>query len=175
MATYRVPVLEDFAWQPPVNSRVQNPTGTEAKGTRYIILATTTGIFDGLGDSIATAKILNPVLLTDWYIDTPKEGHRTRVLDEDVDYLYNSGAWAAVPDNATLSVAISGAISVNTVQTSNISTLSAGLSTATSVNTVQDSNISTLSAGLSTNTSTIATKQDKGVYVSEYGAIEFSM
>jgi hypothetical protein len=168
MATYRVPVLEDFAWQPPVNSRVQAPTGTEAKGTRYIILATTTGIFDGLGDSIATAKILNPVLLSDWYIDTPKEGHRCRVLDEDVDYLYNAGAWAAVPDNAALSVAISGAISVNVVQTANISS-------AVSVNVVQTADISTLSAGLSTNTSAIATKQDKGVYVSEYGAIEFTM
>ena len=70
--TYRVPVLEDFAWQPPVGSRVTAPTGSEAKGARYIIKATASGIFVGLEDRIATAKIANPAQLTDWFIDTPQ-------------------------------------------------------------------------------------------------------
>ena len=124
--TYRVPVLEDFSWQPPVNSRVTVPTETETKGTRYIIKATATGIFAGLENKIATAKQLNPTLIAHWFIDTPKEGHRCRVNDENVDYIFDGTNWSAVPDNATLSAAVS-------TNTANISTLSAGLSTATSI------------------------------------------
>ena len=180
---YRNPVLEDFAWQPPVNSRVTAPTGSETKGTRYIIKATASGIFAGLENKIATATKNNPSLLSDWLIDTPKEGHRCRVLDENVDYEHDGSSWAVVPDNTALSSAISTntanistlssglstATSTNVVQTANISTLSAGLSTATSKNAVQStnistgsSNISTLSAGLSTATS-INTVQDSSI------------
>ena len=187
--TYRVPVLEDFAWQPPVNNQVTVPTESETKGTRYIIKATATGIFVGLETKLATAKQANPTLLSHWYIDTPKEGHRCRVLDENVDYLYDAGAWSAVPDNAGLSAAIStntadistvsaglsSAVAVNSTQTADISTNTANISTNTANISTNTANISTLSAGLSTANVDLSGKQDKGTYVSEYGAIEFSM
>lgn len=93
MASYRVPVLEDFAWQPPVNDRVTAPTEAETQGTRYLIIVTATGIFTGHEGKIATAKQNNPTLIGHWYLDVPDEGWTTYVLDENAWYVYDGVIW----------------------------------------------------------------------------------
>lgn len=95
MATYRSPTLENFAWQPPVDDRVTAPTESEAKGDRYIIIAEASGIFAAKENQLATSKQANPTTADHWYFDTPVEGHRCRVLDENIDYIYSGSAWIA--------------------------------------------------------------------------------
>ena len=74
MTAYRGIVQESCSWQLPIANQVTVPTGTEAKGTRYIVKAVATGVFTGKETYVATAKILNPTLLTDWYFDLPVAG-----------------------------------------------------------------------------------------------------
>ena len=214
MSTYRVPVLEDFAWQPPVNDRITNPVENEVKGYRYLIIASAGGIFTGKENQIATAKQANPTIAEHWYFDTPTEGWTTRVLDENANYVYDGAAWAIADTSANASSIIvnSTNISINAstdvVQDASIDSLESEVSTnlstevsdVTSIdlitsantasigandstNTLQDSSIDSLESEISTNLSTEisdvasidSAKQDKGTYVSEYGAIEFTL
>lgn len=94
MATYRVPVLGDFAWQPPVADRATAHTGDPEKGTRYIVTTEATGQFTGQEDDIATAVVSAPSAASDWIFDTPTEGWTTYVKDEDVRYIFDGAAWA---------------------------------------------------------------------------------
>ena len=207
MATYRVPVLEDFAWQPPVSDRITAPTESEVKGYRYLIIASAGGIFAGKENQIATAKQLNPTTADHWYFDTPSEGWTVRVLDENINYVYDGSAWGtsdaeANESNITVnSTNISINASTNVLQDSSIDSLEsevstnlstevsdvASIDTVTSANTstdvLQDSSIDSLESEISTNLSTEvadvasidSAKQDKGTYVSEYGALEFTV
>jgi len=55
MANYRVPVLEQFSWQPPVMSgSLTAPPGSPVKGDRYIVADPATGDWLGQEDKIAT-------------------------------------------------------------------------------------------------------------------------
>ena len=87
MVEYRGPVLSNFEWQHPVDDRVASPTGSEAKGYRYIV-TTGTGDFTGYDNYIATAKVVNPASSSDWYFDAPREGMLVFIKDEDVFYRY---------------------------------------------------------------------------------------
>jgi len=167
---FRTPAF-DIAWQPPVDTRATAPTEIEVRGTRYIIKATATGIFTGLENKVATAKQLNPTLIEHWYIDTPKEGHRCRVLDENVDYQYDGSSWVFQPDASgfstaissvavnvsTVSAGLSAAVAVNSTQTANISTNTAGISTATANNSTHSAKLSIISTGISTANANIST------------------
>lgn len=93
MTTYRVPVLRDFAWQPPVNDRVTVPTESETKGTRYLVIATGSGIFAGKENQVMTAAQDNPTLIGHWIEDTPAEGWTTWVKDEDTWYVFDGTNW----------------------------------------------------------------------------------
>jgi len=95
MATYRVPVLEDFAWQPPVEDRVVNvPTPSLAsQGTRFLVIATGSDQFAGQENDIATATVSDPSAASDWMFDTPLEGHTVWVKDEDAWYVFDGAAW----------------------------------------------------------------------------------
>lgn len=93
MATYRVPVLQDFAWQPPVDDRVTAPTGSESKGDRYLVIATASGDFAGLENHIVTANQDNPSDPAHWIDDTPVEGWTTWVKDEDAWYVFDGTNW----------------------------------------------------------------------------------
>ena len=94
MATYRTIIADLFEWQQACDDKANVPAGSEAKGYRYLISGVGTGIFTGEDKKIATAKILNPTLSTDFYFDAPLEGMVTYLKDEDLHYKYENGSWA---------------------------------------------------------------------------------
>jgi len=87
MTEYRLGVLENYEWQQPVEDRVTQPAGGEAKGYRYLI-TTGAGDFAGEDGNIATAKKANPASADDWYFDDKREGMVVYLKDEDKVYQY---------------------------------------------------------------------------------------
>ena len=201
MATYRVPVLEDFAWQPPIDDQATNVTDHSdvSKGDRYIVIATGSDMFVGEEKNIATAKISGASAAADWFFDTPVDGHIVFDKSDNKTYRFDGSDWAA-EDTTTMAsqvLVLESEMSSVSVAVSNVST---GLSLAESDLLVEKSTVSTLSitqsqalsrilvlesemstAGLSHGSTASlvsaldADKQDIGTYVSEYGAIEFTM
>jgi len=208
MATYRVPVLQDFSWQPPVEDKdLTAPPGGESKGDRYIVGAEATGDWSGLDNHIVTYNG------SGWIDDTPAEGWYVYVKDENLLYNYTGAAWELndLSDVETSITSIDTRVSnvessVGSIDTHvdscdssivSIDTRATNIESSTgSINTRCDANesdISTNSAAISTNIADISTnslaisnanssiasintaKQDKGTYVSEYGAIEFTI
>uniref|UniRef100_A0A6M3J552 DUF2793 domain-containing protein n=1 Tax=viral metagenome TaxID=1070528 RepID=A0A6M3J552_9ZZZZ len=166
MATYRVPVLDEFSWQPPVLDKdLTAPPGGESKGDRYIVAADATGAWSGLDGHIVTYTGAA------WLDATPAEGWYVYVADENVLYHYTGAAWDA--DD------ISG---IETDITSIDTRISNVESSVGSIDTHVDScdssivSIDTRATNIESSVGSINTaKQDKGVYVSEYGAIEFTI
>ncbi len=222
MATYRVPVLQDFSWQPPVEDKdLTAPPGGESKGDRYIVGAEATGDWSGLDNHIVTYNG------SGWIDDTPAEGWYVYVKDENVLYHYTGAAWdaddisALEADVTSIDTRVSNVessvgsidthvdscdssiVSIDTRATNiessvgsidthvdscdssivSIDTRATNIESSTgSINTRCDANesdISTNSLAISNANSSIASintaKQDKGTYVSEYGAIEFTI
>jgi hypothetical protein len=87
--SYRVPVLERFAWQEPIISVLSTPPGTPAKGDRYIVGASATGDWVGQEDTIAWYTG------TAWQFDGPFEGWSTYNKDDGKVYRYDGLAWGA--------------------------------------------------------------------------------
>ena len=89
MALYRVPVLEKFEWQPPVINYQSAPPGSPAKGQRYIVLTTGTGVWAGHDEAIATFDGTN------WLFDLPSAVGWVTYLQTGSKYMYYGGAvWA---------------------------------------------------------------------------------
>ena len=89
MASYRVPVLEKFEWQPPVINYQSAPPGSPAKGHRYIVLTTGTGVWAGHDEAIATFDGTN------WLFDLPSAVGWVTYLQTGSKYMYYGGAvWA---------------------------------------------------------------------------------
>lgn len=105
MATYRVPVLEDFAWQPPVDNQVTNVSihSDVSKGDRYIVIATASDMFEGQEDNIATATKDSTAAPSDWMFDTPVEGHVVWVKDENKQYRFDGTNWIVDDTTAAIS------------------------------------------------------------------------
>lgn len=224
MATYRVPVLEDFSWQPPVLDKDLEtaPTGAGvAKGARYIVKANGGNWSGGAAKDIATAKQADPSEAGHWMFDTPAEGWFVYVTDEHAVYRFNdSSVWdledvsALEADVISIDTRISNTessvgsidthvdscdssiVSINTRATNIESSVGSIDTEVDSINTdvgnvessvgsidtrcdANESDISTNSLAISNANSSIASintaKQDKGTYVSEYGAIEFTI
>jgi len=231
MATYRVPVLEDFSWQPPVEDKdlTEAPTGAGVtKGKRYIIAANGGNWSGGAAKDIATAIQAEPTETAHWMYDTPVEGWYVYVKDEHAAYKFNeSSAWdledlsslegdvtsidtrvsnvessvgsidTRVSVNESTNVVQSTAIvntdssvaSIDTIAASNVSNIvtndtdiSNADSSIASIDTNVtscDSSIVSIDTRISNTNSSVASintaKQDKGTYVSEYGAIEFTI
>jgi len=199
MADYRVPVLEDFAWQPPVADRVTVHPGDPAKGTRYIVTSEATGDFTGHEDDIATAVVSAPSAPSDWIFDTPTEGWTTYVKDEDVRYIYNGAAWAADAGDSAGSQVLVLESEMSQTQ-SRVLVLESEMSSVQSDLLVEKSTVNAVSEATSQVTSAVlllesemsqtqsrvlvveselsavqADKQDKGAYVAEYGCITFTI
>ena len=84
MTDYRVPVLEQFSWQPPVMDKdLTAPPGGESKGDRYIVGASATGDWSGNDKDIATYTG------SGWLFDTPVEGWICWVEDENKFYVFD--------------------------------------------------------------------------------------
>jgi len=89
MATYRIPTLEKFEWQPPVINYQSAPPGSPAKGQRYIVLTTGTGVWAGHDEAIATFDGTN------WLFDLPGAVGWVTYLQTGSKYMYYGGAvWA---------------------------------------------------------------------------------
>ncbi len=83
--------LEGSAWQDPVLSIVNEPTGTEVGGERYLISQTPTAasLFDGHAEAIAEFDGVN------WKFSPSSNGKITYVISLDRLYVYdNNGGWA---------------------------------------------------------------------------------
>ena len=222
MATYRVPVLQDFSWQPTVKDKdLTAPPGGEAKGDRYIVASVATGAWAGLENHIVTYDGAA------WIDDTPLEGWYVYVMDENSLYHYTGAAWdiddisAIEGDITSIDTRVSNVESSAGSIDTKCGTNSTNISTNASTNVVQDASIDSLelidSANLSTEVADVASidlvtsanasvdvsqnssivsidtratniessagsintaldgKQSEGVYVSEYGAIEFTI
>jgi len=101
MTQYRVPVLEQFSWQPPIIDKdLTAPPGGESKGDRYIVASGGSGDWTGLDGHIVTYDGSN------WLDDTPAEGWECWVSDEDKFYYYDGSNWTAEA-NAAVSAAVS--------------------------------------------------------------------
>lgn len=204
MATYRVPVLEDFSWQPPVKDKdLFDAPGAPSKGDRYIVASGTSSGDDWFGYT-------NDITYYDgvnWQFDTPSEGWRCWLDDEDAYYYFDGTDWQIDDTSAlessidSLEIVASAAISSIDSLESEISTnllggdasidsleivASAAISSIDSLETVASaaiSSIDSLESEISVNKSLDAdsidsletSKQDKGTYVSAYGAIEFTV
>jgi len=95
MSTYRIPVLEQFSWQPPIIQYLSNPPGSPVKGERYLVLTTGTGVWSGHNEQIATYNG------TAWIFDTPATGWC--VYDQYVSYrrVYSGSAWVQETEKPT--------------------------------------------------------------------------
>jgi hypothetical protein len=89
MATRRVPVLEQFAWQPPVNTHVpQNEPPSSIKGDRFIVGGVPAGLF------ITAAE--HDVAWYDgtaWHFDSPTEGWHVWSIAGLNRHIFTNGAW----------------------------------------------------------------------------------
>jgi len=93
MTDYKVPTLEYFEWQQPVEDKdLNNPPGGESKGDRYIV-ATGGGAWAGHDAEIATYNG------TGWDFTSLREGQATWVKDENLLYVYTGAAWVLVLTN----------------------------------------------------------------------------
>ena len=182
MATYRVPVLEDFSWQPLVLDKdLFDAPAVPSKGDRYIVASGTTSGDDWYGHT-------NDITYYDgsiWQFDTPEEGWFVYVKDEHKVYRFNDSSEWDIEDVSELEADV---ISIDTRATnieSSVGSIDTNLentdSSVGSIDTHVDScdssivSINTRATNIESSVGSINTaKQDKGTSVSEYGAIEFS-
>lgn len=88
MPNYRVPVLEEFEFQPPVLDKdLATPPGSPNKGDRYIVAGSATDDWVGHEGDISYYGD------SDWQFDTPNEGTIVWVSDEDEFYVFDGTSW----------------------------------------------------------------------------------
>lgn len=158
MASYRVPVLEDFSWQPPVLDKdlATAPTGVGVlKGHRYIVAANGGNWSGGVAKDIATAKQADPSDPAHWMFDTPAEGWFVYVTDEHKVYRFNNSSVWDIEDISALEADVTsidtrvsnvessvGSIDTNLTGTdSSVGSIDTRVSANESVNTVQSTAI----------------------------------
>jgi len=181
MATYRVPVLGDFSWQPSVKDKdLADAPGAPSKGDRYIVASGTTSGDDWFGHT-------NDIAWYDgstWQFDAPSEGWQCWVDDEDQFYYYNGTSWqtyaAGEMDaiSAEADLASSQAVIANakaTQASSQIVLNDADIASLQSDTSSQAVQITSLENSTSSQAVQLASAQKEGVYVPEYGAIEFTI
>jgi len=89
MSMYRVPVMEKFAWQEPVNSILSTPPGTPAKGDRYVIGAAATDAWVGKEGKIAWYDGAA------WQFDTAAEGWKVYNKADVTLHTFASNVWSS--------------------------------------------------------------------------------
>lgn len=98
MSFFRVPVLENFAWQEPVIAIAATPTLT-SKGTRYLVAVGATGDFLGKDNSVAWMDDAGV-----WYFDAPSDGWKLYDKNTKAFYVYDGSGWSSssIMDGLTL-------------------------------------------------------------------------
>lgn len=103
MTQFRVPVLENFAWQQPVLSMsLATPPGSPTKGDRYIVAASPTGAWTSHSKSIAWYNG------SAWMFDVPAEGWNVYNNADHKEYRFDGSAWIN-DDISTKADKVSGA------------------------------------------------------------------
>jgi hypothetical protein len=88
MVKYRVPVLEQYEFQPLVLDKdLATPPISPTKGNRYIVAASATDAWSGKEKNIAWYDGV------EWKFDVPKKGMLTFIDDENKFYFYNNSTW----------------------------------------------------------------------------------
>jgi len=170
MNTYRVPVLSDFSWQPPVLDRdLTAPPVSPSKGDRYIVgVSADSGDWFGLDNHIVTYDGAA------WIDDTPLEGWYCYIEDESLLCHYTGTVW----DSDDISGLEAGIVSLDT----RVSNTESSVGSIDTKLTNTDSSVGSIDTKLTNTDSSVGSintvldnKQDIGTYVSEYGAIEFTI
>ena len=91
MAQYRVPVLENFSWQPPVIDIQNDPPGSPTKGDRYAVAGSPTGAWVGHAWNIATYTG------STWLFDAAMEGMAFWNSTDNTMHYFNGSAWTSFP------------------------------------------------------------------------------
>ena len=92
MAKYRMPVLEDFSWQPPVTQiDLNGAPGAPSKGDRYIVAAGVPTGDDWFGEEDSIAWYDGAA----WQFDTPVEGWYCYDKDTNILYHFDGSDWDA--------------------------------------------------------------------------------
>jgi len=97
MALNKVPVLDNFSWQTPVEDKdLTAPPDSPSKGQRYIVGASATGSWATHDDSIAwyTGSV--------WEFIVPTEGSICWIKDENLFYKYTGIEWDSLTTSSTL-------------------------------------------------------------------------
>lgn len=90
---YRVPVLENFVWQPSVKDRLDTAPGSPVKGDRYLVIGTPSAPWEGKTGYIAYCSESGTPGV--WAFDAPLEGMIVWVDDENKYYHCTGGTtWA---------------------------------------------------------------------------------
>ena len=84
------------------------PPASPADGVAYIVAASPTGAWAGQAKSIAYYQTG-----TGWLFITPRTGFRAYAQDEDLDYRYVSGAWAAATGTGGATLDTDGTLAAN--------------------------------------------------------------
>ena len=92
----RVPVLNDFSWQPPITSIINDPSvDTPTKGARYIVGDSPAGVFATAAIGDVATKMLTADEAASWEFNTPLAGWRVWDKTTNEFLTYNSGAWSS--------------------------------------------------------------------------------
>ncbi len=89
-SNYRIPVLEQFSWQPPVLAQQNDPPASPTKGDRYIVGNTPTGAWAGYAWSVATYDGAA------WILDVPAEGWIAYSEATNDLKLYDGSVWGSL-------------------------------------------------------------------------------
>lgn len=93
MPVRRIPELSVFEAQQNVKDKdLATPPGSPAEGDRYIVATGGTGAWAGQDGKIAY------YFTAAWVFDTPTEGFRLWIEDENKFYHHDGTAWVASPD-----------------------------------------------------------------------------
>lgn len=98
MSQYRVPVLEQFSWQPTVASTLNTPPGSPVKGDRYLVGITPTGAWAGKANNIAWYDGAA------WQFDIPAAGWATYNVALGYQLTYTGSAWSQIEGDMTKAV-----------------------------------------------------------------------
>lgn len=137
MATYRVPVLQDFNWQPNIKDKdLGTPPGGESKGDRYIVSANGGAWSDGAAKDIAWYDG------SGWHFDTPAEGWQCWVEDENDYYYFNGSDWIIIDATANASDISSHTIQIASLESKEV----VDRASIDSVETIASANASNISS-----------------------------
>lgn len=98
MAQYRVPVLEQFSWQPTVASTLNTPPGSPVKGDRYLVGTVPTGAWVGKASNIAWYDGAA------WQFDAPAAGWTVYNVALAYNLTYGGSTWTQVEGDMTKAV-----------------------------------------------------------------------